>query len=94
MTPAENDAGAPAPMEEDDAASAGVADMSQGYVVEVACMADGSYTVTGPKPMAEPAGDEETYQTLGDALKAVMVVVKENPMQNDNAQMRAGYDAE
>ena len=75
-------------------------DVSQGYSIDISCLPDGSYQVSGPEPLAEEAAEEtgapgsemgETFDSIGAALKEVLRIAKENPMGSDQASFEAGY---
>ena len=66
------------------------------------------YSVSDPEPLAssqveepgeapeagEVEGQYETVPTLAEAMKHIMVIVKENPLGNDEqGQLEAGYQA-
>lgn len=78
-------------------------DLSQGYSIEISCLPDGSYKVSGPEPLQAEASEEQgepgseqgdDFPTIGAALKQVLQLIKENPMSGDgNAQLEAGYAA-
>ena len=69
----------------------------QGYVIEIIVKADGTFAVS--KEMLQEEAMEETgkapadtFDNLGAALKAVMDMVKANPVgESDQAQFEAGY---
>lgn len=72
--------------------------MPDGYVIEIMVHADGTFEVSRADMQAEtaetvePAG--ESYTDLGAALKAVMAIVKENPMgPSAQGQFDAGFKA-
>lgn len=80
-------------------ASAG-GDLSAGYCVEVHVLPDGTFGVSGPEPLAQeaeegesPTGDQ-SFPSIGEALKAVLGVIRDNPVgQDESAQVEAGYAA-
>ena len=69
----------------------------QGYVIEIVVKSDGTFAVS--KEMLQEEAMEETgkepadtFENLGAALKAVMDMVKANPVGvSDQAQFEAGY---
>lgn len=92
-----------ADMPVDEPASA-TPDLSQGYCIEVSVLPDGTFKVSGPEPLAEEAAEEqgepgsemgEDVESIGEALKAVLAIVKANPV-GDSAQasFEAGYATE
>ncbi|MDP3940357.1 MAG: hypothetical protein Q8R92_19760 [Deltaproteobacteria bacterium] len=81
------DAGAMSP------ASAG-GDLSQGYCIEVSVLPDGGFQVSGPGPLKTEEYTGEMLDSIGAALKAVIAIIKDNPVAGDDtAQMSAGYAA-
>ena len=92
-------------MEEQAEPSPGAAagDLSQGFCIEVSVLPDGSFKVSGPEPLAASAAEEtgepasemgDDYTSIGEALKAVLMIIKENPVGSDeNAQVEAGFGA-
>jgi len=63
-----------------------------GYCVRVCVYADGTYGVAGPEPLAPEAEQGEVYDSVSDALKGVLAVIKDNPAAGDDqAQFNAGY---
>lgn len=76
------------------AGEAGPADLSQGYCVEVCAYPDGTFGVSKPEPLesTEPAEGETPAKTVGEALKALLALVKANPVGSDGeAAFEAGY---
>ena len=71
------------------------AEEAGGYVIEIMVHTDGTFEVAlGEMKMeaGEPAG--ESFTDLGAALKAVMMMVKENPMGSSaQGQFDAGFKA-
>lgn len=77
-------------------------DLSQGYCVELSVLPDGTFKVSGPEPLETEAAEEtgepgsemgEDVRSVGEALKAILAIVKANPVAgDDNAQFQAGYD--
>lgn len=73
-----------------------------GYCVELHVYPDGSFGVSGPEPLdtEEEQGEEERgagdkFSSLTDALKALLSVVKENPVgESEQSQFDAGYTSE
>ena len=101
MPPAAAPAAAPAaptetPMEAAPAEKMATPEM-QGYVIEIIVKSDGTFAVS--KEMLQEEAKEEngeapadTFENLGAALKAVMDIVKSNPVgASDQAQFEAGY---
>ena len=91
-------------MPADDAAAGGDSeDLTQGYVIEISCLPDGTYKVSGPEPLQEEAQEEqgetpdaddkgEDFDSIGAALKGVLQMIKDNPMgDNAQSQFEAGY---
>lgn len=69
-------------------------DMAQGYCVKLSALADGTYAVSGPTPYAEGEDAGESFTTIGEALKGIIGIVKENPVSGDDQkQFEAGYGA-
>lgn len=74
-------------------------DLSAGYHVMLYVNADGTFAVSGPEPHEpEPPGGEveqaggEPLSNIGQALKAVLQIVKDNPIgQSEQEQFEAGY---
>lgn len=71
----------------------------QGYVIEIVVKSDGTFAVS-KEALQEEAMEENgeapaaTFENLGAALKAVMDMVKANPIgESDQAQFEAGYQA-
>lgn len=75
----------------------------QGYVIEIMVKADGTFAVTkAPMQMeaeeenAAGTGEEpaDTYDSLGAAMKAVMEIIKANPIAaSEQGQFEAGFGA-
>lgn len=97
------DPAAPAADEAMPSPGAAAGDLSQGYCIEVSVLPDGTFKVSGPEPLAVEAAEEQgeagsemgqDFDTIGDALKGVLAVIKDNPVGDDaNAAMEAGYVA-
>jgi hypothetical protein len=78
-------------------------DLSQGYCIELSVLPDGSFKVSGPAALEAEAVEEtgapgselgQDLTTIGDALKAIIGIVKENPVgADDQKQFEAGYGA-
>ena len=84
-------------------------DLSQGYVIEVSVLPDGTFQVSPPEPLSEEAKEEnadageepgsekgDTYEIIAEALKGIIKVVKANPVGGADAgqaQFDAGYNA-
>ena len=69
-------------------------DLSQGYCVKLYALPTGAYSVGAPEPLTpdEAGGDEQP--SIGAALKALLDVVKQNPVGGDDTtQLEAGYGA-
>lgn len=80
-----NDMGAPA---------APAADAGEGYCIKIYVRPDGSYTVRGPEPMEDEPDEGTPFETIGEALKEVLSIIKANPPVNDaQKQLEAGYAA-
>ena len=85
----------------DDAAMADDAakmDETEGYVIEIIVKADGSFAVSKEELRAEaeegPGEEAMSYDSLGQAMKAVMDIVKQNPVgESEQSQFDAGYAA-
>jgi len=73
----------------------GIPDYSQGYQIVITCKPDG-YTVSGPSPLPQTEPVEESEEVdLTTALKHVIAITKENPLDgSDHAQFDAGYAGE
>jgi hypothetical protein len=73
-------------------------DQSQGYLVEIKVLADGTFQVKQETMQIEPeeaaaAGEEtgENFDNLGDALKEVIRIVRDNPVgESEQANFEAG----
>ena len=73
-------------------------EMAEGYVIEIIVKADGSFAVSKEDLRAEaeegPGEEAVSYDNLGQALKAVMDIVKQNPVgESEQSQFDAGYAA-
>lgn len=76
-------------------------DLSAGYCVELYVNADGTFTVSGPKPHEAEAVEGETeaaggapLPTIAAALKAIMQMVQDNPIgQSAQAGFEAGFSS-
>ena len=85
----------------DDAAMAedtAMTDETEGYVIEIIVKADGSFAVSKEELRAEaeegPGEEAMSYDSLGQAMKAVMDIVKQNPVgESEQSQFDAGYAA-
>ena len=92
-----------APDDEGSEAAPGSAggDLTQGYVIEVSVLPDGSFNVGDPEPLQEEAEEEngeetsdsgQSYPSIGAALKQVLLLIQENPVSgNADAQFQAGF---
>lgn len=97
------DPAAPIADEQEPAPGAPAGDLSQGYAIELSVLPDGTFKVSGPEPLAAEAAEEEgepgremgqDFASIGEALKGVIMIVKENPVGEDaNGQLEAGYGA-
>jgi len=74
-----------------------------GYCIELYAYADGTYAVEGPEPIEtaeeeageKPGGEKAAYETLEQALKAIISAVKSNPVTvTEQDQFDAGYKAQ
>jgi hypothetical protein len=69
----------------------------QGYVIEIIVKSDGTFAVSKQalqQEAMEPSGEEpaDSFDSLGAAMKAVMDIVKSNPVgESAQAQFEAGY---
>ena len=82
----------------DDTAMMDETEMAEGYVIEIIVKADGSFAVSKEDLRAEaeegPGEEAVSYDNLGQALKAVMDIVKQNPVgESEQSQFDAGYAA-
>lgn len=73
-------------------------EMAEGYVIEIIVKADGSFAVSKEELRAEaeegPGEEAMSYDSLGQAMKAVMDIVKQNPVgESEQSQFDAGYAA-
>lgn len=72
-------------------------DLAQGYCIEVSVLPDGTFNVAGPEPLEADAAEGsynagEGVQSVGEALKAVLSIIKANPVGgSDQDQFSAGY---
>lgn len=70
------------------------ADTTQGYCIELYVMPDGTFTVSGPEAMDKMKEMEEgeEFSSIGEALKQVLMLIKQNPV-GDSGQksFEAGY---
>jgi len=87
-----------APMMDPAAEEAAPADLSQGYTIAVSVHGDGTFSVGEPEPLEAPAEADTgtgTFDGIAEALKAVISVVKANPVGGEQAakQFDAGYAA-
>lgn len=83
--------------------AAGGNDLSQGYTIELSCMPDGTYKLSGPEPLEEEASEEQgepgsemgqDFSSMGEALKAMLAMIKANPMSaSPQDSFNAGYGA-
>lgn len=85
----------------DDAAMMGAtpaddAAMAEGYVIEIMVKADGTFEVAKSDMKSEveeaPSEDTMSYDSLGQALKGVMDIIKNNPISaSEQSQFDAGF---
>ena len=71
-------------------------DLSRGYSIGLSVLADGTFKVgvPGPLEVEEAGGEGEEFTSVGEALKAVLATIKENPVGGtDQANFEAGYGA-
>lgn len=71
-------------------------DYAQGYEITVCAYPDG-FTVKGPSPLpqATPESEDERIPDLATALKHVIAISKEHPLDGDmSRQFQAGYEGE
>lgn len=78
-----------------DPSQEGIPDFSQGYEIAICVYPDG-YRVKGPNPLPQQDDtEEERIPDLATALKHVIALHKEHPMDEDmQAHFEAGYDAD
>ena len=88
----------PMPMMEEPDVEAEAGGPSTGYCIRLHVLEDGTFKVGEPEPYvdddetAAPTGQD--YQTIGDALKGVLEVIRDNPVGNDDQKaFEAGYGA-
>ena len=82
----------------DDTATADDASKDEGYVIEIIVKADGTFAVSKEELQAEaeegPGEEADSYDSIGQALKAVMEIIKSNPIgESEQSQFDAGYGA-
>ena len=83
----------------DDAAMVAEDDMmEEGYVIEIVVKSDGTCAVSKEELRVEaeegPGEEAMSYDSLGQALKAVMELIKSNPVgESEQSQFDAGYGA-
>jgi hypothetical protein len=71
-------------------------DYSQGYEVKI-CFYPNGFTVTGPSPLPQLEDDEEDERIsdLATALKHVVAIAKEHPLDGDmQSHFQAGYEGD
>ena len=87
---------------------AGMGDMTQGYCVELTVKSDGTFAVSGPEPIEQEAAEEdaelgaaageedaEVLDNIGAALKAILDLVKANPVgESEQGNFDAGFTGE
>ena len=77
-------------------------DLAQGYCIEISVLPDGSFKVSGPEALeVEAAADQgeapysevgEDFTSIGEALKQVLTLIKQNPVGGEaQANFEAGY---
>jgi hypothetical protein len=97
--PATADAATAAPATADDTAmTADDTAKDEGYVIEIIVKADGTFAVSKEELQAEaeegPGEEATSYDSIGQALKAVMELIKSNPVgESEQSQFDAGYGA-
>jgi hypothetical protein len=81
----------------DDESAEGESSLAGGYCVELHVMPDGTFRVSGPEPLEQEAAEGESpdegepYQSIGEALKGILKVVRDNPPEQDEqAHFNAG----
>lgn len=86
---------------QDDESAPAEDDMSQGFTIELSCLPDNTYKVSGPEPLQEEAEEEQgepgseqgqDFPTLAAALKGVMMAVK-SAQGSTSEDTGAGEDA-
>jgi len=70
----------------------------EGYVIEIVVKADGTFAVSKEDVRMEaeegPGEEAMSFDSLGQAMKAVMDIVKENPVgASEQSQFDAGFAA-
>ena len=85
-------------MADDAAMMAEDAPVDEGYVIEIIVKADGTFAVSKEELRVEaeegPGEEAMSYDSLGQALKAVMELIKSNPIgESEQSQFDAGYGA-
>ena len=70
-------------------------DLTEGYCIELSVLPDGTFKVSGPGPLKDDEYEEGAdFTSIGDALKDVLRIIKENPPKGeDQANFEAGYAA-
>jgi len=90
---------ADAAMAADDTAMVAEDDMmEEGYVIEIVVKSDGTFAVSKEELRVEaeegPGEEAMSYDSLGQAPKAVMELIKSNPVgESEQSQFDAGYGA-
>jgi len=80
----------------------GAGDLSQGYCLELSVLPDGTFKVSWPEAIEDKAKDDEgeapyseigeDFTSIGEALKAIIGKIKDNPVGGDaQKNFEAGY---
>ena len=89
----------------DDESAPAEGDLSQGFCIEISCLPDGTFKVSGPEPLAEEAEEEQgepgseagqDASSIGEALKLVLAAYKEasaGTAGSEDDQMAAGFNS-
>ena len=91
---------APDPMMDEGETASG--DISQGYSLEISVLPDGTFKLGAPEPLEVEAEEEtgapgeelgEDFPSIGGLMKALLEVVKRNPVGGDEQQnFEAGFN--
>lgn len=96
---------APADAEMDDEMAPAESDTSAGFCIEISCLPDGSFKVSGPEPLMEEAEEEQGEPgseagqdcgSIGEALKAVLAIYKAagtGAGESEDDQMASGFSS-